>query len=363
MTGPDLAAAALREPESMMRLDATGWDRLISQARHAGILARLATKLDERGLFERVPEAPRRHLDGMRIFADRLAKDVRWEVRCLREALGSMGVPFVLLKGAAYVAAGLPAARGRIFSDVDFMVPREEIERVELNLRGWGWLPLPMNPYDQRYYREWSHQIPPMVHVKRGTTIDIHHTIIPETARTHVERARVAEAAVALDAAGDVRILAPEDMVLHSAVHLINEGEFDAGLRDLSDIAELIRHFSADEGFWPRLAERTETLGLTRPTFYALRQIERLFGVAPPEAVAGRIARWAPSPATLRLMDVCLAHAMLPTHPSCETRFAPLARWLLFVRGHYLRMPFGMLIPHLVRKTVARLRAGPGRPA
>jgi hypothetical protein len=29
-----------------------------------------------------------------------------------------------------------------------------------------------------------------------------------------------------------------------------------------------------------------------------------------------------------------------------------LARWLLYVRGHYQRMPLRLLVPHLVRKAV-----------
>jgi hypothetical protein len=28
------------------------------------------------------------------------------------------------------------------------------------------------------------------------------------------------------------------------------------------------------------------------------------------------------------------------------------ARWLLYVRGHYRRMPLRLLVPHLVRKAV-----------
>ena len=31
-------------------------------------------------------------------------------------------------------------------------------------------------------------------------------------------------------------VLAPEDMVLHSAVHLYQEGELDHGMRDLLDL-------------------------------------------------------------------------------------------------------------------------------
>ena len=48
-------------------------------------------------------------------------------------------------------------------------------------------------------------------------------------------------------------VLAPEDMVLHSATHLFNEGEFDRGLRDLNDLDLLLREFGAAAELRPRL--------------------------------------------------------------------------------------------------------------
>lgn len=348
----DILTPTLREPARVAGYGSSDWERLISQARRAGLVARLAYLLRDRGLFDAVPARPRRHLDSACVVAAKLANDVRWEVRCLRPILARAGVAMVLLKGAAYVLADLPPARGRVFSDVDFMVPRAAIRRIELDLRGWGWLSAPLNAYDQRYYREWSHQIPPLIHGDRQTTIDVHHTIIPETARTHVEAGLVYERTVAVDAGGDLRVLAPEDMVLHSAAHLLNEGEFDSGLRDLLDIADLLSHFGREPAFWPTLAGRAEALGLTRPLYYALRHIERLFGVAPPEPLRAQVAGWRPPAPVGALMDACLKRALHPIHPSCETPLAAASRWLLFVRGHYLRMPMAMLLPHLTCKAL-----------
>jgi len=33
--------------------------------------------------------------------------------------------------------------------------------------------------------------------------------------------------------------------------------------------------------------------------------------------------------------------------------------WLLFVRSHWLRMPAHLLVPHLVRKSMRRVRVDP----
>ena len=45
-----------------------------------------------------------------------------------------------------------------------------------------------------------------------------------------------------------------------------------------------------------------------------------------------------------------LTIALRPVHPSCHVPGEGLARWLLFVRSHWLRMPLQLLVPHLVRK-------------
>ena len=117
-----------------------------------------------------------------------------WEVHCLERALADFP-KVVLLKGAAYTVADLPAARGRIFSDVDLMVPKDRIAEAETTLRNHGWVAGATNAYDQRYYRTWMHQIPPLTHFRRETVIDVHHTIVPETARTPVAAGRLFDAA------------------------------------------------------------------------------------------------------------------------------------------------------------------------
>ncbi|CAH1747424.1 protein of unknown function [Thauera humireducens] len=43
-----------------------------------------------------------------------------------------------------------------------------------------------------------------------------------------------------------------------------------------------------------------------------------------------------------------------PMHETCDDRFSPVARFVLYVRGHSLRMPAHLLIPHLLRKAAIR---------
>lgn len=346
----------LREPETLPSLSLAQWDLAIRQARRAGVLARLCHKLEELGALEQIPERPRTHLLAAKIFALKHARDVRWEVTCVRRVLSESGIPITLLKGAAYLMADLPPARGRLFGDIDFMVPRNRIAEVEEILLNSDWLGAVEDPYDQRYYRRWTHQIPPLHHYKRATVLDVHHSIVPLTARAAVSAELLAEASLALGDDPQLRILAPADMVLHSAVHLFNEGEFDRGLRDLLDLDDLLSYFARQPDFWSTLAGRAEALGLTGPLFLTLRYRRHLLGVPIPEALRQPVVGWQPPTVKRGVMDALFLRALLPDHETCDDLLTGSARWLLYVRAHYLRMPLHLLVPHLLRKAFLQRR-------
>jgi hypothetical protein len=361
-----LLVRLLREPGAAARLDPDGWDLLLRQALGADMTPILLALLEDAGLLEAVPLAPRAHLEWARIAAERHLQAVRYEVRQIGRALADTGLPLILLKGAAYAMAGLAPGRGRMFSDIDILVPKERLPEVEAALMLHGWFSAHHDAYDQRYYREWMHEIPPMEHVKRGNVIDVHHAILPETAAARPDPAKLRAAAVPVPVAdaGDglpaMRVLAPHDMVLHSAVHLFSDGEFNHGLRDLFDIHRLLLQFGGQAGFWAGLAPRARALELERPLFYALRYAVRLFGTPVPDAVLADAGsgRGSPGRALLALMDRLFLRGLAPAHPSCADAMTPLALSMLYVRGNWLRMPPLLLSRHLFHKAFITPRAG-----
>lgn len=353
-TERDLIVTALLTPPSLCRLSALQWDLLIRQGRSANLLAPLAHKLTQHGLIDAVPLAPRHHLTSALQMAQRQEIALRWEVECIGRALMDADVKVVLLKGAAYVMAGLSAAHGRTFSDVDIIVPKNRLGRTESELMIHGWQGSFHDGYDQRYYRRWMHEIPPMRHVRRGTTIDVHHAILPETARLKVNTTALLEAVVALPGHGNLHVLQPTDMLLHSATHLFHEGEFEKGLRDLFDLDSLFRQFGRVDGFWEQLVPRAVALGLIRPLYYALRYTTLMLETPVPQPVLEMAQRGRPSPVVARLMDECYLRALRPVHASSRSLGTWAARFALYVRSHWIRMPAHLLIFHLGRKAFIR---------
>jgi hypothetical protein len=347
-----LLLEALRNPENVPSLSPAEWGLLLRQARHGGVLARLALRLDELGLCAKLPAKVLDQLEAARAVANGQARVARWEAYQVQRALKKTGVPVVLLKGAAYILAGLPPARGRLCADVDILVPCAQLAAVEAALLEHGWQFTKTDPYDQHFYRDWMHELPPLEHPERGTVLDVHHNIAPARGRRPIDAAALLAAAIPIPGMR-LKVLAPADMVLHSAAHLLQDGELVKGLRDLTDLDDLLRHFSVEPGFWDQLVDRARQLGLERPLYYACCQVQRLLGTPVPDVVRAGKPRW-PRGA---VMDYLVNRALVPDHPDAARWSTSLARWLLFVRAHWQRMPPVPLAGHLLRKSLKGLFA------
>lgn len=347
----------LRDPRAGLALDAATWNGLLECARRHGLLGRLAVLCADAGLAPRLPQTVQEILTDARLAAEANQTMQRYEANRVLHALRGLGLPVVLLKGGAYLLAGLPAARGRLSGDLDILVPRARIEDVERAVTAQGWESLVTDSYDQTYYREWSHQLPPMRHAERESELDIHHTIAPPTGRARPDAAAILADARPLtngmNQDGRLRVLCPADMVLHSAVHLFNE-QMTMALRDLNDMHDLLGHFGQDDAFWPELVRRAVRHGVERPLFYCARYCQKYLGTTIPAPAARKIAAFGPNAATRAIMDWLVEAALIHAPPDRPTPRADFARWILFVRSHWLRMPPGMLIRHLAVKAARR---------
>lgn len=354
---------ALRDPKQVASFTLPEWDLLLRQSNSANLTPTLLACIGEAEVLEQVPPQPRSQLEWVRPLAERHRQAARFEVDCIRTALRQTGLPLILLKGAAYTMAGLRAGEGRLYGDIDILVPKDRLDDVEAALMLHGWATTHQDAYDQRYYREWMHELPPMRHLRRQSSIDVHHAILPETAAARPDPVKLRAAAVALPATDaalpPLFVLAPRDMVLHSAVHLFSEGEFSHGLRNLFDMHRLLLEFGRQQDFWNGLPARARELELGRPLFYALRYCARLLGTPVPEAVLRELAPEGPRRPLQALMDQLFLRALLPAHPSCADALTPVANSMLYIRGNWLRMPFFLLLRHLFHKAFLSPDANP----
>jgi hypothetical protein len=320
-------ARALAEPASVASLDGAGWQALLTMARAELLSASLAHRLD--GIAK--PAAAQRFLDDAKASCAQGRLVALWEVEMARRALGDLGVPVVLLKGSAFIAAGLAAGQGRFVGDLDILVPRAELDRVEAALLDAGWEWVKPDPYDDAYYRRWMHELPPLIHRERDRMIDVHHTILPLTARPKPDADALIADSVALE--NGLSMLSPEDMVCHAAAHLFADGDLSGGMRNLWDIHCLVDEFGASG-----LAERSRLHGLASAVRRALRLAHALYGTPLPED-------WV-RPAN----DDGLYLRRLTARDGWGRQTRPVTRLGFYVRSHWLRMPPAMLARHLWTK-------------
>ena len=326
VTDARVLVAALRDPASVLALDAAGWTALLAIARAEQLIGTLAARTA--GLP--IPAAPARILaDAAAAAADGRMRAL-WEVEMARRALAPAGLPLVLLKGSAFLAAGLDAGQGRQVGDLDLLVPRDRIDAAERALLDAGWEWVKPDPYDDAYYRRWMHELPPLIHRERDRMIDVHHTILPLTARPRPDAAALLAGAMPL--ADGIATLGREDMVIHAAAHLFADGDLAGGLRNLWDIDRLVREFEAPR-FAAALAARAAHHGLSAATARALRLAGALYGT--PVAAGGPT-----------LADRAFVRRLL-ARDGWGRATRPATRFAFYVRSHWLRMPPAMLARHL----------------
>ncbi len=317
-----LLVQVLRDPAHIEGLDAKAWTALLTAARAEQLIGTLAHRLE--GLA--MPGAAARTLADARASAVEQRRAALWEVEMCRRALASLNVPVVLLKGSAFVAAGYGAGVGRSIGDLDILVPHSALAAVEAALLDAGWEWVKEDAYDDDYYRRWMHELPPLIHRARDRMIDVHHTILPPTARPKPDAAGLIAHSVALE--NGLRVLSREDMLVHAAAHLFADGDLAGGLRNLWDVHRLVAEHGIDG-----LAARARQHGLARETARAVRLAAHLYGAGAQLGIADRLY---------------LRRLLARDGWGRATR--PFTRLAFYVRSHWLRMPPALLARHLWTK-------------
>jgi len=323
-----LLVQALRDPGSVRNCD---WAGLISAARAEQLIGSLAFRMAGRDLPPRVAAT----FEAARNDAAQARTQALWEGEMARRALAPLGVPMILLKGTAFHAANLDASIGRSVGDLDILVPRASLREVELALIEAGWERVKAaDGYDDFYYRRWMHELPPLIHRTRDRMIDVHHTILPLTARPRPDAEALIADSVALESG--LRVLSPADMIVHAAAHLIADGDLAGGLRNLWDIDRLLREFgAADPDFWARLQARAGRHQLARAVHRAARLADDLYGTPIPPSWRVRAG-----------VDPLFRARLLARNGWGQER-RKLLRFAFYLRSHWLRMPPLMLARHL----------------
>lgn len=337
----------LLNPQETAKLDDYHWQDFIRFLRFNDLMGTMASQLArfDVKINSRFAE---KHLNAALIYSSRQAQQVINEAGGLKHLLNDYGIEPIFLKGSAYILCEDFNANGRVMSDVDILVDKKQIPEVERVLKENGWKEKALNSYDENYYRQWSHELPPFRHLTTGTTLDIHHTLIPpitgiilpvDNILNEVESAKY-----------DTLSLQLEWRLLHCIIHFFfNEG-YEKPLRDIWDIKCLFLKLEGQkelEQFF-RLAH---DLGLRKEVLYAVHSVVYCFGSVSSSLIDS--AQKADFKFTLSeqlFFNTVIKNILLLRHSNVDSMLTKLAAFIMMSRGHIKKMPLKILLPHIATK-------------
>lgn len=339
----------LKNPELAADLSNLNWQILIKVLRKEQLLARFAINFKQQNIILRDKELSAYldiHLNNSIKIAIRQSQSVKFEIAELARQLGQSSQQLILLKGAAYSVMNNLASEGRTYGDIDLLSNKDKIDGFEKVLNTYGWTGKEVNDYDDKYYREWSHEIPPLIHSSRGTVIDLHHNLVPIISGRAPNIELFVKDAIPV---AEMKVLRPSAMTLHSAVHLFLNEDYEHGLRNIHDISLLIsEHHSAE--YWADIYSLATDSNFTLELYLALRYCKKLFNTTVCESTYRKLSKRHSSFIKNNYWDLVFRGALAPKHPLVTGHINKVGLILAYIRGHAAKMPLKVLIPHIFTK-------------
>ncbi len=338
------------KPELAQSFNSEQWTHIITHGRNQNMLGRLYSRFKARNLTSELPNKVRIHMENCEKTEQRQRINIHRELSDISNALSKKNVDSIVLKGAAYSILNLDCANGRIFNDIDVLVAKTDIRKAEIGFMTKSWFHTQETDYDKRYFREWMHEIPPMVHKIRHTTIDLHHNILPITNRQHFSSHLLEREPTQYK---HIYVLTPVDRFIHSAVHLFTESDFPHAIRDLTDLVLLFNDLEASTGndsysVTKLIRDRASDLNLGRyinlGLYFVLLQKQQDELHELEKQLTRSLKDRLTFSAYRKVFNQDCAVATSIRHK--------IALFWLFTRSHIVKMPLRILIPHLVRKLI-----------
>jgi hypothetical protein len=183
------------------------------------------------------------------------------------EAFQEVGIPAIVLKGAALAELVYPHPALRPMVDVDLLIRYEDLDSAEKVLQELEYVPYEEVP-PRAWWRENHHHLVPYFAKDKLVFIELHHHIVPPSKSFTVDIGRMWERAVDTNIAGTrALVLSPEDTILHLSLHLAYSSI--GGLKGLCDISEMIRKYKSNLN-WEQIIKESKEYEIERYIYYQL---------------------------------------------------------------------------------------------
>lgn len=323
------------------------WTQLITEAREQALLGSCYYHIADAGLIDLLPEKVLNHLISGKVYADKQKFTIINELLQLEPIFADAHYPCVLLKGCAYRLGMMPHARGRVFSDIDLLIPHDCFPDALERLNNAGYLEFTLSDYDRRYYLRWSHQHPPLIHYIRQSSIDLHHHIFPVSSKENILVSPILTSAVPLTNSS-FAIPTRAMMFVHASVHLFYQDETHKLVKDLWDLYEIYQQ--TDPSSLQAIITAANDLNAQSAVFYALSVLKDIYQLPLPQQELTSLAIHA-NPLQRQTMTTLIKLVLNKRH----LLHRPASLWW-FIRGHLLKMGLSTLIYHSIAKSIEQAK-------
>ncbi len=282
----------LFEPEkvkSILPPHAPDWTRLVEKAQQEGVSALLFHNIKKHRLEYLIPQESYRDISNQ--YYSNLKRNLLL-IGALRKVLATFqeaGIPFIILKGIALAEHVYPNIATRGMSDVDILVKKDDLFKVDDYLSSLGYISRdstvakaihnPIGYLASLEYRK-DAKSPLNLHVHWHTV----NTSVPATMfveRIDINRLWENSAMIAV-ADSHALMLRPEHLIIYLCEHALRVGHSFDRLILVCDIYFAIKAFENSLD-WNFIAEESRRFGLSRFVYYGLSIVKHYTSLGIPD--------------------------------------------------------------------------------
>lgn len=318
------------------------WDQLVSVSYAHGIAPLIYHSLIKSDVIGQVPATAAQTLQSS-YFTNAARNSLLYDdLKKLLLALRQEKINAIVLKGAALAETAYPQRALRPMNDIDLLVRKGQLIKVESKLLDMGYL-FDGHGKTKEFYLEHRYH---WVFAKRfDISIEIHWHIKRPTSPFSIDIDGFWERAQWTKIAGvEALVLSPEDLVLHLCQHFWKHN-LTGGIRPLCDIAETTRYYG-DGIDWIRMANISSEWGINAGTYLVLSLARELLDAPIPKDFLSDIK---PVNFTMEVID--WAREAVLGYGECPLVFPDLVK--LFWKGRSAKERWAVLQKILFRSTVA----------
>jgi len=256
-------------PRALTDGRALNWERLLQCAAANTVAPLLHHCLAANGLDAHVPADCRDRLS--RAYYRVAVMNARHlaELVVVLRTFNRIRTPVIVLKGAALAEHVWRNPAVRIMADIDLLVPEAHLDQAARAITALGYRP-DTRYRPARWYRREHHHLPPFRKQGDWFVVEVHHGLVrPRAPFSLGVDALWKRARAGAFGGAPARVLCPEDFLVHLCLHLAVDEPFVGRIRDLADVAMLLRQHRGRLN-WRRIADEARRGGYAGRLYYAL---------------------------------------------------------------------------------------------